>query len=71
MLLGRYGYNIEANGHFDDWTRVVLRSFQLHFRPERVDGRLDRATLDTLTRLLAALPVFGAELSATPVVRNS
>jgi N-acetylmuramoyl-L-alanine amidase len=36
---------------------VVLRAFQLHFRPRRTDGRLDRGTLDTLTRLVAALPV--------------
>jgi N-acetylmuramoyl-L-alanine amidase len=35
---------------------VVLRSFQLHFRPERADGRLDEGTLETLRRLVAALP---------------
>jgi N-acetyl-anhydromuramyl-L-alanine amidase AmpD len=34
-----------------------LRAFQLHFRPQRADGRLDAATLDILTRLVAALPV--------------
>ena len=38
-------------------TRSVVRAFQLHFRPGRIDGRLDRSTVDTLARLLAALPV--------------
>ena len=56
-LLRRYGYNIEVNGRLDQWTATVLRAFQLHFRPARVDGRLDAATLDTARRLLAALPV--------------
>ncbi len=56
-LLRRYGYNVEANGRLDQWTAIVLRSFQLHFRPARADGRLDRATQDTLARLVAALSV--------------
>jgi N-acetylmuramoyl-L-alanine amidase len=34
----------------------VLRAFQLHFRPTRVDRRLDRSTLVTLRRLVEALP---------------
>jgi len=56
-LLRRYGYNIETHGRFDERMSVVLRAFQLHFRPRRTDGRLDRGTLGTLTRLVAALPV--------------
>jgi len=28
----------------------------MHFRPERADGRLDAGTLDTMRRLVAALP---------------
>jgi N-acetylmuramoyl-L-alanine amidase len=32
-------------------------AFQRHFRPERVDGRIDRSTVTTLERLLAALPL--------------
>jgi N-acetylmuramoyl-L-alanine amidase len=31
--------------------QTIVRSFQLHFRPARTDGRLDRSTLDTLSRL--------------------
>jgi N-acetylmuramoyl-L-alanine amidase len=56
-LLRRYGYDIEVKGRLDEHTAVVVRAFQLHFRQERADGRLDAGTLDTLTRLLAALPV--------------
>jgi N-acetylmuramoyl-L-alanine amidase len=54
-LLRSYGYGID-NLDRDDWLSVVLRSFQLHFRPERADGRLDEGTLETLRRLVAALP---------------
>jgi len=32
-------------------------SYQLHFRPARIDGLLDTSTRDTLKRLIAALPV--------------
>jgi N-acetylmuramoyl-L-alanine amidase len=56
-LLRRYGYGVEAHGRLDEHTQKVLRSFQLHFRPARTDGRLDGSTLDTLYRLVAALPV--------------
>lgn len=55
-LLKDYGYGIEASGVLDEQTRCVLRAFQLHFRPARVDGRLDRSTFQTLERLLAAAP---------------
>lgn len=55
-LLKRYGYKLETTGVLDEATAVVLRAFQLHFRPSRPDGRLDCSTLDTLSRLVAALP---------------
>ncbi len=54
-LLDHYGYGIEAHGAIDEAMGFVLRAFQLHFRPARVDSRLDRSTLNTLKRLLAAL----------------
>jgi N-acetylmuramoyl-L-alanine amidase len=54
-LLRAYGYGIDNPGR-DDWFAVLIRAFQLHFRPARADGRLDAGTLDTLRRLLAALP---------------
>jgi N-acetylmuramoyl-L-alanine amidase len=56
-LLRRYGYSLEVHGCLDEATCKVLHAFQLHFRPARADGQLDRATFDTLTRLVASLPV--------------
>ena len=37
-------------------TEFVVTAFQRHFRPERVDGRIDQSTITTLERLIAALP---------------
>lgn len=54
-LLKHYGYGIEETGSLDEPTRYVLRAFQLHFRPERVDARLDASTLETLERLIEKL----------------
>jgi N-acetylmuramoyl-L-alanine amidase len=54
QLLAGYGYKIDLKGSFDADLETVLRAFQLHFRQERPDGRLDRSTLDTLARLGAA-----------------
>lgn len=53
-MLGQFGYNIQPTGEFDSTTAKVIRAFQLHFRPKRVDGRLDRSTFLTLSRLIAA-----------------
>ncbi|MEQ1697022.1 MAG: N-acetylmuramoyl-L-alanine amidase [Hyphomicrobiaceae bacterium] len=55
--LRRYGYGVEVSGTMDAATSFALRAFQLHFRPGRIDGRLDRSTLATLHRLIEALPV--------------
>ena len=54
--LARYGYGIAETGTLDRAAMVVVGAFQRHFRPARVDGRLDRSTLATLERLLLALP---------------
>jgi N-acetylmuramoyl-L-alanine amidase len=54
-LLAEYGYGIGLGGVLDEDMQSVLRAFQLHFRPARCDGRLDRSTLGTLERLVAAL----------------
>ncbi len=53
QLLTEYGYKIDLKGAFDADLQTVLRAFQLHFRPARPDGRLDRSTLETLSRLKA------------------
>lgn len=55
-LLAHYGYGIEITGIYDEQTRTVLAAFQRHFRPRRVDGIADKSTLETLRRLVAALP---------------
>jgi len=51
-LLRQYGYGIEETGTLDIATQQVLIAFQRHFRPARVDGHLDRSTLETLARLV-------------------
>jgi N-acetylmuramoyl-L-alanine amidase len=56
QLLRKYGYGIEPTGLIDGKTEFVVTAFQRHFRPERVDGRIDQSTITTLQRLLAALP---------------
>jgi N-acetylmuramoyl-L-alanine amidase len=55
-LLRAYGYGIEPTGVVDGRTEFVITAFQRHFRPARVDGRLDQSTITTLERLIAALP---------------
>jgi N-acetylmuramoyl-L-alanine amidase len=51
-----YGYGIDPTGVVDSRTDYVVAAFQRHFRPERVDGRIDQSTITTLERLMAALP---------------
>ena len=55
-MLALYGYGVEISGVFDTTTEAVVAAFQRHFRPQRVDGVADRSTIETLHRLLAALP---------------
>jgi N-acetylmuramoyl-L-alanine amidase len=55
-LLAAYGYGVPRTGMLDAPTTAVVAAFQRHFRPERVDGRIDGSTLDTLARLVEALP---------------
>ena len=55
-MLELYGYGVEISGRYDTLTRIVVEAFQRHFRPERVDGIADRSTVETLRRLVAALP---------------
>jgi N-acetylmuramoyl-L-alanine amidase len=55
-MLASYGYGIAITGDYDLATATVVSAFQLHFRPAKVDGVADRATVQTLRRLLEALP---------------
>ncbi|MBX3576812.1 MAG: N-acetylmuramoyl-L-alanine amidase [Rhizobiaceae bacterium] len=58
-LLQAYGYDAGADG---PGLKPVIFAFQQHFRPSRVDGVADRSTVETLRRLLAALPSSPAAL---------
>ena len=51
--LRRYGYEVEPSGRLDAATELVLFAFQRHFRPWRVDGRLDGESAARLRALLA------------------
>lgn len=55
-MLKDYGYPIEASGVFDVAMEFVVIAFQRHFRPARVDGRIDHSTIMTLEALCAGLP---------------
>ena len=52
--LAAYGYDIDITGDYDAATATVVRSFQLHFRPDLCDGQADVSTIATLEALLAA-----------------
>jgi N-acetylmuramoyl-L-alanine amidase len=54
--LAAIGYGLPVDGLLGPDTSAALRAFQLHFRPARRDGRLDRATLATIARYVRALP---------------
>jgi N-acetylmuramoyl-L-alanine amidase len=51
-LLRELGYDCPPTGVFDPATETIVRAFQMHWRPARVDGRGDASTLDTLQRLI-------------------
>ena len=55
-MLALFGYNTPVSSVFCDRTEGDVAAFQRHFRPERVDGIADFSTIDTLHRLLKALP---------------
>jgi N-acetylmuramoyl-L-alanine amidase len=55
-MLALYGYGIEVTGEYDERTEKVVAAFQRHFRPALVDGVADVSSVDTLKRLLEALP---------------
>lgn len=54
-MLADYGYSVPRSGTLDVDTEFVITAFQRHFRPARVDGRLDTSTFATLKELSAAL----------------
>jgi N-acetylmuramoyl-L-alanine amidase len=55
--LTRLGYDSAPSGQFDAATAAIIRAFQRHWRPDRIDGVADgetRARLVALLRLAAA-----------------
>lgn len=54
-MLRAYGYGIDVTGRHDETSQTVVAAFQRHFRPARVDGKIDRSTVATLRNLLDAL----------------
>ncbi len=48
----RLGYDLPPTGRFDSDTTIVVRAFQRHWRPEKVDGIADG---ETRARLIALL----------------
>jgi N-acetylmuramoyl-L-alanine amidase len=51
-----YGYGVEVTSTYARGLEQVVEAFQRHFRPARIDGRADASTIQTLERLIAALP---------------
>ena len=49
----KYGYGIAVSGTYDSVTHDVVKAFQRHFRPERIDGVVDESTHSTLLELIA------------------
>jgi N-acetylmuramoyl-L-alanine amidase len=54
--LTRLGYDCAPSGQFEPRTTTVVRAFQRHWRPERVDGVADG---ETRARLIALLRLAG------------
>lgn len=50
--LTRLGYDLAPSGTYDDDTVTVVRAFQRHWRPARVDGAADGETRSRLMALL-------------------
>jgi N-acetyl-anhydromuramyl-L-alanine amidase AmpD len=54
QALADYGYKSPVCGVYGANTEAVVAAFQRHFRPQRVDGRADASTRETLRALDAA-----------------
>jgi len=55
-MLAMYGYGLRVSNLYGPKTESVVKAFQRHFRPERVDGITDRSTHETLRALMASRP---------------
>jgi N-acetylmuramoyl-L-alanine amidase len=52
--LTRLGYDLPPSGRYDEDTATVVRAFQRHWRPSKVDGIADGETRARLVALLRA-----------------
>jgi N-acetylmuramoyl-L-alanine amidase len=59
-MLALYGYDVPIDSVFGRSTELGILAFQRHFRPEKVDGVADMSTIETLHRVLSALPALHA-----------
>lgn len=57
--LATYGYGVALSDPCET-KQAVVAAFQRHFRPARVDGRVDRSSIDTMLRLLMARQAMAA-----------
>lgn len=57
-MLALYGYGVPIDGTFGNATELGVLAFQRHFRPEKVDGVADMSTIETMHKLLSALPAL-------------
>jgi N-acetylmuramoyl-L-alanine amidase len=58
--LATYGYGVALSDPCET-KQAVVAAFQRHFRPARVDGRVDRSSIDTMLRLLMAQQAMAAQ----------
>ncbi|MDB6096812.1 MAG: amiD [Francisellaceae bacterium] len=49
--LSSWGYKVPHNGKLDPETKNVLIAFQMHYRPERYDGILDKESMKIIDNL--------------------
>lgn len=52
IMLASFGYDAPVSGVLDERTAAAIAAFQRHFRPRRVDGRLDRESVGQLECLV-------------------
>ena len=52
LALRRLGYDVAADGAYDEDLATVVAAFQRHWRPERCDGLADGETRARLTAIL-------------------
>ena len=53
-MLAMLGFECEPTGTYCERTEIVVRAFQRHWRPARIDGVADVSTIQTLHALLSA-----------------